>query len=262
MTRLAALGLWLVASAARGAGLGDADVVFLGEQHDNPAHHARQAELVEEIGPAALVFEMLTPDQAAQVTRQRIFDENSLAEALDWDAGGWPDFSMYYPIFAAAPDAAYYGAGLPREAARAVMDRPLADVFGPGAAAFGLDAPLSAEEQAGREALQAAAHCDALPEEMLPAMVDIQRLRDAMIARTARDALEATGGPVVVITGNGHARGDWGAPALLSRAAPEVAVATLGQGETGFGAPDGAFDAVEMSPGVDRGDPCASLRGE
>ncbi|MEJ2019704.1 MAG: ChaN family lipoprotein, partial [Maritimibacter sp.] len=41
-----------------------ADVVVLGEQHDNPAHHLVQAEAVAELAPKALVFEMLTEAQA------------------------------------------------------------------------------------------------------------------------------------------------------------------------------------------------------
>lgn len=97
-----------------------ADVVFLGEIHDNPAHHARQAELVAEIQPVALVFEMLTAEQAAQVTPDLMRDEAALQSALAWNDSGWPDFSMYYPIFAAAPEAAVFGAELPREEARAV----------------------------------------------------------------------------------------------------------------------------------------------
>ena len=42
------------------------DVVILGEIHDNPAHHEVQAERVADIQPRALVFEMLTPEQAAR----------------------------------------------------------------------------------------------------------------------------------------------------------------------------------------------------
>lgn len=59
-----------------------ADVVFLGELHDNPGHHARQAAYVAEIAPTALVFEMLTPDQAERVTPELIQDEAALEAAL------------------------------------------------------------------------------------------------------------------------------------------------------------------------------------
>ncbi len=259
--RYLAVCLALMAPAALAdGGLFAADVVFLGETHDNPAHHARQAEIVQQMRPAALVFEMLTPAQAGLVTPALIGDAAALETALGWQDSGWPDFAMYHPIFAAAPDAAIHGAAVPRDEARRVMGEGIVAVFGAGAARFGLETPLPAAQQQAREALQLAAHCDAMPAELLPMMVDIQRLRDAMLARAALQALDETGGPVAVITGNGHARPDWGAPAALRLAAPEVAVFSLGQGEVAFGAPDGGFDLVEIAPDVDRGDPCAAFR--
>ena len=72
-------------------------------------------------------------------------------------------------------------------------------------------------------------------------------------------ALDAHGGPVVVITGNGHARLDWGAPVYVMAAAPSVSIAALGQGEDDS-APSGMFDVVETASSVDRGDPCEAFR--
>lgn len=234
-----------------------ADIVLLGENHDNPAHHARQAELVGQIGPKALVFEMLTTDQAAAHVPGG--DAQTLEAAFGWAESGWPDFAMYYPIFAAAPDAGVYGAAVPRAAARAAMEAGLVAAFGDTAARFGLTEALPEAEQEAREAMQMAAHCDALPTHLLPAMVDIQRLRDARLAEAALRAFEETGGPVVVITGNGHVRADWGVPVYLSRAAPERSVATFGQGEDGR-APAGLFDQTADAPGVERPDPCAAFK--
>ena len=221
-----------------------ADIVFLGEIHDNPAHHAEQARLIENLEPAAVVFEMLTSQQAAAVPEWRGADQDELASALGWEDSGWPDFSMYYPIFKATGDAFVFGAGVPRAAARVAMETGVADAFG---------------AQAEREALQMAAHCDALPEDMLPAMVEMQRLRDATIAKVALDALRQTGGPVVVITGNGHARKDWGAPAFVALADPGVSVISVGQAETGQ-TPDGGFDMMLTSDPVSRPDPCDAFR--
>ncbi|MCQ0091186.1 hypothetical protein FGD77_05615 [Roseovarius sp. M141] len=232
------------------------DVIVLGEVHDNPAHHRVQAQRVAALRPKALVFEMLTPDHAARVSPDLIGDADALADLLDWANSGWPDFSYYYPIFAAAPDAVMYGAGVSRDAARGVMETGLATAFGAGAAEYGLDAPLPDDQQTAREALQARAHCGALPPEMLPSMVDVQRLRDASLARAARQAFDQTGGPVAVITGNGHARMDWGMPALLALAAPDLVVRALGQGEDGI-PPGGSFDEVTDAPAPERGDPCA-----
>lgn len=252
----------LLAVAAWAEGLPGAEVIFLGEVHDNPAHHARQAEWVSEIAPTALVFEMLTPEQAARVSPDDRSDERSLANLLGWDESGWPDFGMYYPIFAAAPQAEIYGAAIPREDARRAMEAGLHAVFGADSARFGLDRPLSAGEQAARERLQLEAHCDALPEHLLPDMVAVQRLRDAALARAALDALAQSGGPVVVITGNGHARKDWGAPRLLKRAAPSVSVHSIGQAETGAAPPEGAFDRIVWSEPAQRDDPCAVFRSQ
>jgi uncharacterized iron-regulated protein len=82
----------------------------------------------------------------------------------------------------------------------------------------------------------------------------VQRLRDAAFARAAIEAFDAHGGPVVVITGTGHARVDVGVPAVISVARPELRVWALGQveGETAM-----PFDAVEVTAAVERPDPCA-----
>ena len=235
------------------------DVWVLGEVHDNPAHHAVQASRVAEIAPKALIFEMVTPQTAENVTLDIRNDAVALAAALNWEASGWPDFSQYYPIFAAAPEAAIVGAGVSRDMTRVVADKGLAAAFGAGAGNFGLIASLGPAQQAERETLQADAHCGALPSEMLPLMVDIQRFRDATLARAALDALAQTGGPVAVITGNGHARRDWGVPALIAQADPTANVYALGQGEDGI-APEGTFDEVVYAPAPARSDPCEVFR--
>lgn len=235
------------------------DVVIMGEVHDNPAHHVEQARRVAELAPRALVFEMLTPEQAKSVTPAVIADAEAMAQALGWEQSGWPAFSMYHPIFVAAPEAEIFGAQVTRDAARAVFEGGAAEAFGPDAEAYGLTEPLPEAEQGAREALQMEAHCDALPEEMLPGMVAVQRLRDAVLARATVTAMAATGGPVAVITGNGHARRDWGVPAYLARVAPELDLHVLGQTEDG--APlSGGFDEVASAPAADRPDPCAAFR--
>lgn len=237
-----------------------ADVVIIGERHDNPAHHEAQARLVAELAPTALVFEMLSEAQAARITPDLRADPEALAIALDWAASGWGDFAPYYAIMAAAPEAAIFGAGLPRDEAAMVLGMDPRDSFGADADAYGLTEALDEADRQAREDEMAAAHCGKLPEEMLGPMVDIQRLRDAMLARGALRALAAHGAPVVVITGNGHARPDRGVPAVLATALPEVSVRAIGQGEDGV-APEGGFAEVLDAPGVDRSkeDPCAGF---
>ena len=234
-------------------------MIWLGEVHDNPAHHRVQAELVAQVAPAALVFEMLTPAQAAAPQPSDRRDAEALDAALGWSGGPWPDWAMYAPVFLAAPDAALYGAARSQDDMRRAVENGAGTVFGDDAERFGLTDPLPPDEQSVREALQAAAHCDALPADLLPGMVGAQRLRDADLAAAALTALDETGGPVVVIAGSGHARTDWGGPALLARAAPDVAQFAVGQVE-GEAAREAPYDAVMTAAAPGRGDPCAAFR--
>jgi len=235
------------------------DILILGEVHDNPAHHEVQARKASELAPAALVFEMLTPSQADADVLEDVGDAAALEAALGWANSGWPDFAMYYPIFRAAPDARVYGAGVPRDAAMQAMEQGVAAAFGAEAGTYGLDQPLPREERAQREQMQFEAHCEALPREMMPTMVDIQRLRDATLARAAARAHRETGGPVAVITGNGHARRDWGMPVYLSRVAPGLALRVIGQTEEDRPLA-GGVDAVLSAPAVARPDPGDAFR--
>ncbi|MBI1417740.1 MAG: hypothetical protein GC146_11005 [Limimaricola sp.] len=241
-----------------------AQITVLGEVHDNPAHHLVQEEWVARIEPAALVFEMLSPEQVKAAQGIDRHDGEALQAAFDWNASGWPDFEMYAPIFAAAPDARLYGAALPKDTVRAAIAKGASAVFGPDAAKFGLG-PIDGLELAQRVGEQNTAHCGMLPSSMLPGMVEAQRLRDAHFAQVALQALDDTGGPVVVITGDGHARKDWGIPAMIHAARPDVTVFSLGQLEDGATTDPNLdtppFDQVLTSPApTGRGNPCEVFR--
>ncbi|SFJ36331.1 ChaN family lipoprotein [Jannaschia pohangensis] len=230
----------VLASAASGQDLPRADIYVLGEIHDNAAHHVVQADLVARIDPTAVVFEQLTDEQADRITPDTPRDADTLGVLLDWAESGWPDISLYAPIMAA-------GGAVIRGAEGAPGDL----------SAYGLDQPLADDEQARREALQAAVHCDALPPDMLPEFVARQRARDAQFAARTLEAFDTFGPPVVLITGNGHARTDWGVPAAIARVRPEVSVFALIQGEGGETPPGDMTLQAEPEP---RPDPCDAFR--
>lgn len=238
--------------------LSGADVIVLGEVHDNPQHHLIQAELISELQPRAVVWEMITQELAETLNEDLLRDAAATAEVLDWSVSGWPDFDLYAPVFRASSQAKQFGALVPREGAQAALQVGVAAHFGAEAERFGLDQPLPSAEQAEREADQLANHCNAMPAEMLPMMVDFQRLRDAQLAAVAERAWQLTGGPVVVITGNGHARRDRGLPVYLKNAAPDLKLVSLGQMEQGQ--ISGSFDVTYASPAVARPDPCLAFR--
>jgi uncharacterized iron-regulated protein len=236
------------------------DIYVLGEVHDNPAHHAEQARLMALIAPQTVVWEMLSLEQVTAMGAVDRTDAAALEQALAWGASGWPDFAMYHPIFLAAVAARHQGAHAPRDALTQVMQGGLEAVLtNEDIARWGLGA-LPAKDQAAREAEQMAAHCNALPPELLPGMVDAQRLRDWYLSSAAVQAVEKGEGPVVVITGTGHARKDTGVPALIAAARPDLAVWSLGQTETGADVDTAAFDAVIVTPPTPRKDPCLAFK--
>jgi uncharacterized iron-regulated protein len=227
-----------------------AEIVILGEVHDNADAHLGQADALRELRPTAVVFEMLTTEEAARADA----DRSQIAAA--WEASGWRDFPMYEPIFEALGDARIVGAAAPRETVRSVYIKGAAALFGADAARFGLDAALPEEQQKLRMQLQFEAHCEAMPLEMMAGMVAVQRYRDAVFARAALEALETYGSPVAVIAGNGHARTDWGVPAVIAKAAPDVTTHAIGFIESDSGMP---FDDTRIVPPAERDDPCATL---
>ncbi|MEM9967648.1 MAG: ChaN family lipoprotein [Pseudomonadota bacterium] len=236
----------------------EADIVILGEVHDNPEHHQMQAQFIDQLAPAAVVFEMLTSEMAAQVGG---FDGDlaDLGDAIGWEARGWPDFDIYLPIFQQMKDARPVGAATQPEQVRAAFMQGAAAVFGDDAAAFTLAGSLPTDQQKARAQLQFTAHCEAMPMDMMGGMIEAQRYRDAAFSRAAISAYQAHGGPIVVVTGYGHARKDWAMPFMLAAAAPELSVFSLGLLETPGSPDDPRFDAAIVTAPTEREDPCAAF---
>lgn len=242
-----------------------ADIALLGERHDNPVHHEWQARLVAALRPGGLAFEMVPREQEDAANNARDLGED-LGAALDWPNSGWPDWAMYRPIFEAAPEAWIAGGGLPREAMMRAAKEGAAAALGAEGARYRLAERLDEPVMKDMLKEQDLAHCGALPTAMLPGMVEAQQARDAAFADAALRLHEAGRRPVVLVTGNGHARTDRGAPLYLRRAAPDLKLFAVGlielepgadPAEAEAGAP---FDAVIYTEPHDRGDPCDAFR--
>jgi len=257
----------VLGEAELAAALEQARIVVLGEVHDNPVHHARQARLVGQLHPQGIAFEMVpgASEEGIQVFLAQGGARGKIGPAIGWGRMGWPDWNLYAPIFEAAPGAYIAGGGVARSELRLAIEGSAAAAYGAGADDLGLDRPLDPAVRVELEDEMIAAHCDQLPRWAAGGMVEAQRLRDARFANAAWRALKQGGGRAVLITGNGHARTDRGVPAYLRLAAPQVAVLSVGMIELEPGADPATaargqpFDYVWFSRPAKRPDPCAGF---
>jgi uncharacterized iron-regulated protein len=268
-----------VAEADLTARIQAADIVLLGETHDNPDHHQLQAALLRSFSRThsrpAVVFEMLNRDQQRTVEaslQAHPGDADALAQAVGWASSGWPEWSMYRPVFEAALEAhgKILAAGLDRSAATRIAHEGVAALDPALVQAFALQKPLPAEVQAAMRREMSEAHCDLLPEVMLDSLVFVQRVRDAMLAGRLHEGAEGGHG-ALLIAGAGHVRSDRGVPAQLRSAygARSLAIGLLQASaqettperyaET-FGAATLPFDFVWFTPRASDIDHCVELR--
>lgn len=266
--------------AEAAATLAKADLVLLGEKHDNPDHHRAQAWLLDALVAAgrrpAVVMEMLDTTQtealAAYLARPDA-DADGLGAAVAWDESGWPEWPLYQPIAAVAlaADLPILPGNLPKADVRRIAQEGAEAVLGAdGLTPRGLDTPLpdALRDGLGREIL--VGHCGMLPERAVPAMIVAQRARDGEMARAllAAAARPDTDG-AVLIAGNGHVRSDWGVPWTLAHLAPDLSVASVGILEVGPVSEDRAriattapFDVVWLTPALEDVDPCEKFAAQ
>jgi len=255
-----------IAELARGA-----DVVYLGEQHDNPVHHAYQRQVLDALIASGvrpvLAFEML--DEEQQPLMGPALAEAATASALEhrfgWLARGWPDFAMYWPLFelAARERLTVVALNLDPAVSRRIAREGLAALGARGSSVASL-LPRDPEREAAIDRAIRDGHCGLLPEARLPAMAEAWHARNVTMARRLATALER-GRPVVVIVGRGH-QDAGGLPAQLGELRPDarqlvVSMVEVPPGEQADAtARRASSDVVWLTPGVERGDPCAALR--
>ncbi len=250
-----------------------ADVILLGETHDNPDHHRIQAWAVESLFDAGakpgLAIEMIREDQQATLDAYRRKEPDraeGIGQALDWERSGWPAWRHYAPVIApfVRHDRPILGANLPRDQVRPLARQGYAALGPRRAAALGLDQPLAPQMLAAMATEQVEAHCGHIPARRAEPFARIQIARDALMAdalhRTARAA-----GKAVLVAGSAHVRRDRGVPFHLERRGIRVNVLVLApvevRAETETAAAYGTnFDYLWFTPRQKRDDPCAAFK--
>jgi uncharacterized iron-regulated protein len=238
------------------------DFVLLGETHSIARHHALQARLIRAAAGArrpALVFEMVRRDQQDAIERWRAGDPpaaDAFGPAVGWQQRGWPAWSMYQPIIAAAleQDLPVHGGAPTAATLRAVARRGEQGLAAQRRRALGLTSPLPAPARARLDATLERAHCGQSEPASLARMALVQRLRDAVMAERLHSLAGADG--AVLIAGRGHIRSDYGVPHYLAprlEGQSLLSIAFMGAGgRTSPDERDGAalpFDFVWYTPG-------------
>ena len=254
-------------------------VVLIGAVHDNADHHRLQAELIA--GKAAVVFEHLRADQqpvldALETARTGGASLPSTGELLDrlaWSKSGWPDSTLFAPLFAAvlAERRAIVGGDPARAAIREIARTGLAGVDPQERGRLGLDLPLGDARDARLLDELEASHCGLMPRAAFGTMAAAQRYRDAHLADRLAGAAAAHGS-AALLAGNGHVRKDRGVPWYLARRTPPPAVLVVSlvevqddrtePGDYVERGPEGAptADLVVLTPRAARPDPCDEMR--
>jgi uncharacterized iron-regulated protein len=248
--------------------IGDADIVLLGEVHDNPVDHALRASLITAFASRrpAVVFEQFAdrdtpiPLPAAGESREQWLDANG------FDRNGWK-WPLHEPVVEAALAHArsLWGSNLSRDALRTVVRE------GERAAPEPLwhltaRAPLDSAATAAMDAELEEGHCHQLPESLIPGMRAAQVIRDAAMTRALLLAGAQSGQhPEWLIAGNGHVRRDLGVPRILRRVVPDARVLVVGllEREENGAIPSTedrrVYDLVVVTPRAQREDPCRQM---
>ena len=187
-------------------GLIPADAWLLGEQHDAPAHQARQRAVLQALQAegrlAALVIEMAERGTSTQGLPLDA-EEPAVRQALRWSSSqsaGW-DWATYGPLVMQAVRAGVpvLGGNLPRTEMRHVMQDS------------SLDQRLDNATWLTQQTQIREGHCQLLPETQVVPMTRVQIARDRAMARTVQSALRP-GKTVMLVAGNQHVRRDLGVP--------------------------------------------------
>lgn len=256
--------------------LATTDFVLLGEVHDNPEHHARQAAVLASLVQAgrkpALAMEQFDRENQAAIDAALAAgaDAEAIAVAGRMDRKGWR-WAGYEPLvrIAVSSKLPIVAANLSRRAARDVAAQGF-DRLDVSPAALALLAVWTAEREGVLVATIVEGHCGQLRSEDAGPMTRAQRARDAVMADSL---LRYRTDGAVLIAGAGHVRRDLAVPLYLRARAQSASVVAVEFTEVQAGvdavaayetaavagSADPVFDYLWFTPRAEREDPCAAF---
>ncbi|MBB4867530.1 putative iron-regulated protein [Pseudomonas nitritireducens] len=231
--------------------------LLIGEQHDNPDHHALELWLVRALAErrpsGSVLLEMLNPDQQGAVTATQAAAAKGetpidLIGALHWQSG-W-DWSQYGPLVT-------WLVKQPAPLLAANLDRSeIMDIYRRQPQLRGAASTAAPVREALLEDIRDS-HCGLLPDSQLPAMLAVQQQRDRRLAEHFKAAPQ----PAVLIAGGFHARRDLGVPVHLQDLDAAQGLQVVMLAEVGRTVAPQQADYAWYTPAQPPTDYCAQLRG-
>ena len=248
------------------AALRQADVLLLGEVHDNPLHHRERADLLTALADRrpTVVFEQF-PRSADEALAAPVGGEPEVwLDRAGFDRKGWA-WPLHRPLIDAtlAAGLRLRGGNLGRDEARQIARQGASAAPADLREALAQPLPPAAVTVLDRALLDG--HCGQLPAAAVPRMREAQTARDAAMADALLRALADGATSAVLIAGNGHVRRDHGVPLWLARRAPAVKLLSVGflereaDGSPPPVAERGVYDFVWLTARQLRPDPCAGF---
>ncbi|MCY1400208.1 heme-binding uptake, Tiki superfamily, ChaN [compost metagenome] len=236
--------------------LAGAPRVLVGEQHDNPDHHALELWLAQGLAErrpqGSILMEMINPDQQQRVLRAQAGTAAGeppadLQKALAWQKG-W-DWSLYGPLvgWLVEQPAPLLSANLDRSEITRIYRSPRK-----------LPGKVSTTAEV-RKALQEdirESHCGLLPKKQIPAMLAVQQQRDRRMAEQLKRAPQ----PALLFAGGFHVRRDLSVPLHLQDLGAEEGARVLMLAEVGKPVSQAQADYVWYTPALPPQDHCAKIR--
>ncbi|MDG1579913.1 ChaN family lipoprotein [Pseudomonas sp. GOM6] len=236
--------------------LAKAPRVLVGEQHDNPDHHALQLWLSRELAAqrpqGSVLMEMINPNQQARVeeVQAQLRAGQPPADAftaLAWQPG-W-DWGLYGALV-------HYQLRQPYPLLAANLDRAeIMQIYQARPTLQGSASTAPAVQEKLQEDIRES-HCGLLPDSQIPAMLAVQQQRDRRMA----ERLVAAPQPALLLAGAFHVRKDLGVPLHLADLGAREGNLVLILAEVGKQPAAGSADYVWYTAANVSEDYCAKLR--
>ena len=246
------------------AAIHNADIILLGEIHDNLFQHRVRADLISKIQRKefAIVSEHLV--FGSEITYSGSLLEDLETVGFNKKAWSWPTHEVLYKKFEEL-SLPVFGGNL--------SEKDINNIYaGRGFSQSDTLIPIvkrSVLDSQSKDKLLndlVLGHCGVVEEDLLSFMYKVQRYRDAGMAYIASKVA-----PAIVIAGNGHVRRDYGVPQIIKKMNPNSNVISIAFLETDKLSEmtgklikeffkDEDTDYIWLTEAVSRVDPCEKLR--